>query len=130
MANWNDVLGYLTDHALVIGISGALGLIGTTLGSITAHHIRKLRKKSAPKVYLSKVEKLELKAQRLRNKKVAKTIGKFDSRTSAVFITSALNILGKNGYTIQDPEKNIVTNNEAVGLAVTGKQETTVLKLG
>ena len=128
--NWQEVLNYITDHALVIGISGALGLIGTTLGSITAHHIRKLRKKAAPKIYLTKVEKLELKADRLRKKKVAKTIGKFDSRTSAVFITSALNILGKNGYTVQDPEKNIVTNNEAVGLAVTGEQEATVLKLG
>ena len=128
--NWHDVLDYVTKHALVIGISGTFALIGTTLGSITAHHIRKLRKKSAPKIYLSKVEKLELKAQKLREKKVAKTIGKFDNRTTAVFVSSAFKMAAEEGYTIQDDEKNIVTNFEKAGLRITARKTPTVLQLG
>ena len=128
--NWQPVFDYITEHALIIGISGSFALIGTTLGSITAHHLRKLRKKQAPKIYLSKVEKLELKAQKLREKKVAKTIGKFDNRTTAIFVSSAFKMAAEKGYTIQDDEKNVITNYEKAGLKVTARKTPTVLQLG
>ena len=129
MINWQEVLKYITEHALVIGIAGTFGLIGTTVGSITAHHIRKLRRKTAPKVYLTKIDKLEAKAERLRQKKVAKTIGKFDARTEAIFYSKAFDKAIANGYVIQDSEKNVVTNTATAGLSLTGNK-TTVLKLG
>ena len=91
MVNWNDVLKYVTEHALVFGIAGTFGLIGTTIGSITAHHVRKLRRKTAPKLYLNKADKLKAKARRWEEKKIAKKLLTVDSETKAILLNQFIN---------------------------------------
>lgn len=95
--NWHEVLNYLTEHALVIGIAGTLGLIGTTIGSITAHHVRKLRRKTAPKVYLNKAEKLKAKARRWEAKKIEKKLVTVDETTKSLLLAQLIKGVEKQG---------------------------------
>lgn len=117
--NWQLILDYITEHALIIGVAGTFTLITTTIGSITAHHVRKLRRKTAPKIYLNKGERLKAKARRWEAKKIEKKLVTVDETTKSLLLAQLIKGVEKQGGEV------IIKNAEGNEI-----QSDTVLKLG